>query len=243
MAKRAYTQHLYDRLVEGFREKPGNASHAARFAGCERRCAARAWEHGWPRRPWAIPIRLYLEQEREMIRAERAKAIEERAKLDEAQREKARQDAVDTLTQEALASRASRINSIALSNMISKMLPSLIHVSEKISAGIKNGTYNFTPHQALKIMGTASYVVRQANEAVRLALEIERVRVGDPNDGFKIEVEDMGPDEVVTQLMGMTRTLRRARKDPMNHESETLVDSINGRYPEEEVETIELNLH
>lgn len=243
MAKRAYTQHLYDRLVEGFREKPGNASHAGRHAGCDYRCAQRAWESGWPRKPWAIPIRQYLEQEKEAIRAERARAIEERARIDEEQREKQRQDAIDAQTQEALATRASRINAIALSNMISKLLPALIQVSENISKGIKDGTYTFTPQQALKIMGTASYVVRQANEAVRLALEIERVRVGDPNDAFKVEMEDMGPDEIVTQLMGMQRTLRRARKDPMSLENETLVNGANGRYPEEEVETIELSLH
>lgn len=47
MARTRRTREIYQRLIEAFREKPGNASHAARRAKCERRMAKTAWEKGW----------------------------------------------------------------------------------------------------------------------------------------------------------------------------------------------------
>lgn len=237
MARRAYTQDLYDRLVKAFREKPGNASNAARWAGCERRCAARAWANGWPNRPWAIPIQRYLIEEKEAIRVERQRAMEESARIDEEARAQLRKDAIDAQKHEALAVRGARINAIALSNMISKLLPSLINLSESTATQIKSGSSAYTPHQVLHLMRSASYVVRQSNEAARLALELERIRVGDPNDIFKSKDEDeQDDDEVVTALMGLNRTLRRARKDPMSMPSEVLIAGSNGSFPDEEIE-------
>ena len=232
MAKRAITQSLYDKLVDGFRDKPGNYRSAAMRAGVDQRTSKRAWLWGWPTKPWAIPIKQYLEQEKEQIRIARQRAVEERAIADEDSRAKIRQDAIDAQTQEALAAKAGRVNAIALANMISKLMPALIGVSERLATEIKNGAHTFNPTQAAKLMQTASFVVRQANEAIRLAIEIERLRVGDPTDVFKITTDETDPDEAVSTLMGMVRTLRRARKDPMSLENEGLIEGANGRYPD-----------
>lgn len=235
MARRPYTQSLYDRLVEGFREKPGNASHAARKAGCERQAAKRAWELGWPSRSWAPPIKEYLAQEQEKVRAARAIAMEEKIRVDQEQRDKARNDAVEAQKQEALASQSTRVNAIGLNNMVSRIIGPFLGVVQTLADEIKAGQHKFTPKEVTSFMRQFSYIVRQSAESSRLALEIERLRVGDPTDFFKADTDpELNTEDTVSHLMGISRTLQRAKGMSQEAATNLIVDGGNGVYPDEE---------
>ena len=63
------TKETYERLVDAFRDAPGNFSAAARAVGCDRRMAKRAWTKGWERHPWARPVEVVLREEHDAARA------------------------------------------------------------------------------------------------------------------------------------------------------------------------------
>jgi hypothetical protein len=210
MARRAYTREMYQALVNGFREAPGNASHAGRIAGVGRSAAKLAWEQGWPKRSWAPPIRQYLEKEKELIRAERQKQLEIDQANEELARERATKDAFQAQAQEAAGSQAARANSLALANVIGRITIACIPLSERVATELKNPNFAFTPQTALRLFSSVAYVVKQGNEALRLALEIERLRVGEPTNVLKLVAEDLTIDDVASQLTHMQRTLQRA---------------------------------
>lgn len=63
------TKETYEKLVDAFRDTPGNFSAAARAVGCDRRMAKRAWTKGWERHPWARPVEVVLREEHDAARA------------------------------------------------------------------------------------------------------------------------------------------------------------------------------
>jgi len=210
MKKLIYTKSRYSDLVRGFRESPGNFSHAARIAGVGTATAKLAWEKGWPRRSWAPPIKEYLQKEKEQIRAERQKQREIDQATEETARERATKDAIQSQAQEAAGSQAARANALALANVIGRITIACIPLSERVAAELKNPNFAFTPQTAMRLFSSVSYVVRQGNEALRLALEIERLRVGEPTNVLKLVAEDLTIDDVASQLTHMQRTLHRA---------------------------------
>lgn len=209
MARRKYTKELYDALVRGYRDAPGNASHAARIAGCDRRAAQHAYEAGWPKRPWAIPIKDFLAREREVVRAERHKALEQAREQETELREQAHKDAINAQKQEAAGSQQARANSLALANVIGQIAVACIPLSKRVAAAIRDDM-KMSPQSALKLFSSMAYVVRQGNESLRLALEIERLRVGEPTSILKLQAEDMTTDDVADSLSHLHRTLQRA---------------------------------
>lgn len=80
--RRTIDRATYVRILDGFREFPGNAAGAARLAGVDRRTAKRAWLYGWAASDFA-PIKGVIEVEQAEARAQaaeqRAKAIAEEA--------------------------------------------------------------------------------------------------------------------------------------------------------------------
>jgi len=209
MARRKYTKELYDRLVQGFREAPNNFSHASRIAGCDRRAAQRAYELGWPARSWAIPIKDYLAAEKERIRAERQKQLEAQRESESEMREKAQTDAIAAQTQEAAGSAQARANALALAGVIGRIAVACVPLSDRIAKALREDI-SMTPQQALKLFSSMAYVVRQGNETLKLALEIERLRVGEPTSIFRLQADEMTVDDVADSLSHLHRTLQRA---------------------------------
>ena len=105
MAGRVQSKDLYGRIVEAYREAPGNHSRAARVAGVDRRTSRDAWNKGWPRYPWAKPIKEALAEEHDSVLA-RAAAAERRA-IEEARAER---EAVSTASREAAVEEQRMVN-------------------------------------------------------------------------------------------------------------------------------------
>lgn len=210
-ANKSHTQELYDLFVEAFRIAPGNISHASKFAGTGRQYAETAWEKGWTQYdPRWIPIRDYLAQERELVRAERARLQEEERRKREEDRERARRDAIEAQAQEARAAAQARGNAIGLAAIVGKLVLGCVPVADKLRAQLEAGA-NLSPKESTQLIQRVSYIVREANSAIRMAFEIERMRVGEPTTIVGLKVEDMAPEEMVVHLEAMTRTLMRAK--------------------------------
>lgn len=212
ISARSHTQELYDLFVEAFRIAPGNISHASRFAGTGRQYAESAWEKGWTRfDPRWIPIKDYLQQEREMVRAERMRLQDEERKRREAEREKAKQDAIRSQAEEARAAAQARGNAIGLGAVIGKIVLGCIPVADKLRKELEDPNTKLTAKEATQLIQRVSYIVREGNSALRMALEIERMRLGEPTTVVGLKVEEMAPEEMTVHLEAMTRTLERAK--------------------------------
>jgi hypothetical protein len=101
------TRELYDRLLEAFRERPGNPTYAARQAGVSWKTANTAWERGWDGIVWARPLmaRIADEGDEAEIQASAARNDRERERkvrleAQDADRERARQDRVKSLAED-----------------------------------------------------------------------------------------------------------------------------------------------
>lgn len=78
MANRIIDQKTYRLLLEAYREKPGNATHAGKVAECDRRMALTGWTDGWPKRfEWAKPIWAVIQDEALAARAKQREHEEE----------------------------------------------------------------------------------------------------------------------------------------------------------------------
>lgn len=193
---------------------PGNASAAAKFAGTDRRMAQRVWEEGWTRYdPRWVPIKQYLETERERVRAERQRLQEEERKRREEEREKARQDAIRTQAEEARAAANARGNAIGLAAVIGKLVLGCIPVADRLRKTLEDPNTAFTHKEMLSIINRTSYIVREGNAALKMALEIERIRLGEPTTIMGLKpMDEMQPEEMVVHLESMARTLERAKE-------------------------------
>lgn len=209
MARRKYTKELYDLLLAGFREAPGNATNAGRVAGCDPRTARRAWRQGWGY-SWAPAIREVIRQEMELARIERAKLQEQERDQQLRDRKRARDDAARAAGEEAQASTIARANSIAAGALIQGLMRSMLPLTKKLQESLVDGG-DLKPREMAKMLGDAAYIVRQGNEAIKAAFELERLRVGEPTQILGITGTDSAtPEEIAVELQSIDRSLRRA---------------------------------
>lgn len=175
--------------------------------------AARGWDQGWVKQfAWARPIRDALRGEQEDARAQRLQIEEESRKRDQEKRDKARKDAIDVLEKELQMTAMARANAIGLSRIVGQTIVAAIPVVERLKESLSTAALD--PKNTATILARVAYLARQGNEAARLALELERTRIGDPKDVLdKLpgEVRDMTPAEAARELSTLSDSLRRAK--------------------------------
>lgn len=235
-------------MIEGFRQAPGNASHAARVADCDRRTASRGWSRGWLTQvTWARPIREVIKEEMESARAERYRLQEQEREQQNQERQKARADSVKTNAEEAQAAAIARANGIAVGGIIQGLLRSLIPLTKRLQETM--ATADLKPREVAKMLGDTAFIVRQGNSAILTAFELERVRLGQPTTviGVQSHLDDVTTDEAVEELIGIERTLRRAISQSSPHgvahvtpDGEYVIDLPEEAYEEAEATVIEL---
>lgn len=236
-------------MVEGFRQAPGNASHAARIAGCDRRMAARGWNQGWLNQvTWARPIREVIKGEMESARAERLRLQEQEREQQNQERQKARQDSVKAAAEEAQAAAIARANSIAVGGIIQGLLRGLIPLTRRIQDNL--ATEDLRPREIARMLGDAAFIVRHGNEAIKTAFELERIRLGEPTSviGIQSQLDEVTTDEAVEELLGIERTLRRAVNQTgtaavthIRPDGTVVIDLPEEAFEEDEATVIELH--
>lgn len=215
MAKRAITHELYQALVDGFRQQPGNATYAARIGGVDRRTAKRGWEQGWPKQyVWAQPIREVIREEMANARKARLEAQEAERFDQEKEREKARTASIKAAQEEAQAVSIARTNSIGAGMIVGSLMRALVPLTKQIETALANPATQLAPNQIAKMLADMANVTRHSNEAMRVALELERLRLGEPTNigGIQGQLDDMTTEEAVEELISVQRSLDRAAR-------------------------------
>ncbi len=220
MARRAVTQDLYDLLLQGFREAPGNASHAAKVAGCDRRMAKRGWEEGWPAASWARPIRERIHEERQAARAQAATLEREAQEAQASERAKAAREAAEVLAQEGQLMKVGRNDVLGVLVIAAQMLPAMRALAERLKDQLLNPALDpvtgqpapLNPKEVLAIFrGYAAIAGRGVDAATKL-IELERLRRGDPSEILRIDVEPASLEDATAELAAASDALARAKE-------------------------------
>jgi hypothetical protein len=238
MAFRHITRELYDNLLRGFREIPGNASHAGRVAGCDQRMARRGWEEGWsPRMPWARAIKTVLREEQEAARKEQRR-IEQQAK-DASHEERARtkQDAVRALAQEGQMLAAGRANVLSTLASATQALPAVKKMLADLNTNLLDPKLKLEPRASVRMFREFGLGVRYLVEASNRLIEAERTHNGEPariigiDGGASMSLEEAQETiEEVTALYALARDrgLLEVRVDPEKEEAGAQDNGGNG---------------
>jgi hypothetical protein len=217
------SQDDYERLRDAFLEVPGNVAQAARKVGVSEKTAKRAWETGWPRPQWAVPIKPFVESELEKrqldVRARLAtsevnvlRAKEETRKV--VDRELAKIDAIEEQSREAKFVRAAfsaAINSQAIAAVLGQAaVPIVQRATRDLVADVNAGRVSWS--RALQI---AKDVVALAKEAGTIGLNAQvalRRHLGEP-EKIIAQVDGSGIDGRVIDVLGSEDEVRSAIYD------------------------------
>jgi hypothetical protein len=189
MAYRPITRETYEKLLQAYREFPGNGRNAGRVAGCTAGMARKGWEFGWsPRVPWARPIHTVLKEEQQAARAEQRR--QELAARDAAQEERdmARKDAVRALAQEGQMLAAGRANVLAILASATQVLPGVRKLMADLLVDIQSGVIS-TPAQRMSMFRNFSLGIKYLVEATDRLVEGERRSKGEPTSVIGLEVD------------------------------------------------------
>ena len=236
--KKPITVEFFQRLVQGFREIPGHAAHAAEAAGCDRRLARKAWFDGirWASEGTGArrPIKDIIEEEQAVARArleeeaalQRKLTAEQEAKRQIEIKEKAARDATDSRVQEAQVvrlARGSAANLLASVGSISagaaKVAQQVRAALDRLAAAIDPGTGEAKPLTLIEcrslvgLVNTLSTSVRQANDAASRAMEMERLLLGEPGSYVGVvNYDTMTLEEAERRVQFAARAFARARE-------------------------------
>lgn len=219
---------MFDKLVEAYREAPGQHKLAGRNAGVFHTTAKKAWDEGWTTFAWGtVPIKEIIKQEQTIARARAAEieaARQEAAKRNAADaavrgqelavqvavdREKIRQDAIESRLDEAKAVRLARANSIATMASLNRLLRSTGDLIKGAEQRISTNK-DMSPLQVVKFAKDVSQAVKQTAEATHTAMQMERLLLGDNNGALNDLPIDMSPEEAANEIKAAVAALTRA---------------------------------
>lgn len=69
-----------------------------------------------------------------------------------------------------------------------------------------------TPDKAMQILHRWSHITQKSQDVVRMALEIERLRVGSPLEAASEDLAEMSTEDALRELEDLQRTLERAKR-------------------------------
>lgn len=217
MANRQITQAVYNKLVEAYREQPEVHKHAAQASGLNWRTARRGWERGWtPRIPWAPAIKEVIGAEQKDARArliaekqQQVKAeVEASTTTPVALQSAAREDATNTLVQEAKLVRAARENTLALMATTQQVMAGVIKMVPRAREVIS--TADLEPLQIVRFFQRLSSLMRDANECALRTLQLERLKAGEPM--AIIGVTDVSMEEAERETRRTLALIEEAKK-------------------------------
>jgi hypothetical protein len=161
--------------------------------------------------------------------------MEEKSRVAEDSRDKARKDSIESQKQEAILSSTCRANAMALGSMILRINNAFIPIAQAVADQMKNGQVTMTPKEAIKFMKDIAWGVRYYTETAHLTLQVERLRVGDPTDVFKLVGDNLSDEDVAEQLSSINDTLKRAKRRGFDHVNPDLIDGAHAAsYPFED---------
>jgi hypothetical protein len=212
MARRKVTDDLYTKLVNAFREVPGNANNAANESGCDRRTAKIGYDKGWPKQGMR-PIKEVLLDERNEIRAIRAEDERKRREAAIMAKDEARKDAMATKVEEGRAVANVRRNALAFSSVFAKILQGLIPAADRIKTWLTDPdpAKQPKPQEVAKLLTSLALANKMITDSLKTSMELERLRIGNPDEIIKEEDTTVTDESAIAALERIQRTMRRAQ--------------------------------
>lgn len=153
----------------------------------------------------AARARLHEQRERELQEA--AAAGKQQAVVE---RRFATYDAVEARAQEGQMVRAARANAMGLIATCQRLLRGANKLSEKVEEKLKNEDVKLSAATAL--FHQIASTTRAANEAARLAQQMERSLLGEPESWVGLHVDSMSDAEAIAFVEQAARSIERAKR-------------------------------
>ena len=231
---------FYEKLLDAYRDNPGNHAGAAKVVGCARKTAKRGWDIGWAKHDWAPPIKDVIAQEQVQARAriqqEKDAAIEQawaeeeaivtqtpvgadrtQAYLDaQAERAKAKEQAIATRKAEGQmvgGIRQAASNSAAALLRISNGINLLAERVNKELTTMAASPKDFKVGAALVTINKYASAVRDLTIAGKTAVELERLHLGDPTSIVGVQIEGAFDDAPMADVQREIQKAAQAIKD------------------------------
>jgi len=212
-------------LEVAFRAKPGVLFSASKEAKCTITLAKRAWEEGFPEHGLP-PIRDQLNEERVLARAklaeERSKELlsyEEALSADAIRMEQARlaarDEAIESRAQEGQLVKQSRGSILGLFSTLGGLLEAGHKAAGDLQKEILDGNLALDFKQTMKFTNSLAFLTKQATEAAKLNMEMERLLLGEPTEILGVNLQAMSMEDAVRTIGLANRALERARKRGM----------------------------
>lgn len=204
--KQVIDREKWDAMVVAFQKHGVNHKAVSQECSVHWDTAKRAWFKGWAdqkKRPWAIPIKDVLEQDK--IHARAALAREERNEADDFRRMKQEDlhaaiqeghaDLVESRRKAGKVVRAARDNSIAALVISQKLLKAGIPLADKVVEQL-NSDKTMSVSARMKVISQVARFGKEAIEIAQIADEMERKALGEPDKilavqhGLTMDVEE-----------------------------------------------------
>lgn len=219
MAYRVASVEFYESLLAAFRAKPGNWSHAAAHAGCDRRTATRWWEAGQP--PHYKPIKQVLAEEQEEIRHQQQELREIELQEREALKDAKRKAEEERDTQEVNIMKLARSNVLGSAMALAHPNASMRRVCEamaasidKLATDIKVDPGSVKPERVMALANAYARAVKAVTEASRLIVVAERVRRGEEVQGdLGLSVSKMTTEAALEVIELANEAAARAKRN------------------------------
>lgn len=239
MGRVALSKELYDLILQAHVQRPGNHLYAEKQAGITRAFSKKTFEFGWPQRwpehGYGRPIREVLDEMGVVVRAARfeSEALAGRAKklvdsskaelaviVSNAEQETRRRleefqvhaflDSAETVMGEATACRQALSGAVEASAISLALLQRARQLCAEMLEG--HDYVVMTNDEKASFMRNAVAFLRESNASVRLALEVERIRTGEPIAIPGIEKESMTEEQAKQIIRGAAALASRDDK-------------------------------
>lgn len=196
---------VWEKLLSFYRENPASFVKAAKEHNITPYIAKKAWSEGWVGVYPAIAE--IVQQEANEARARRAqaqadavKAAREAARLEEdAKAKQAREDAVKSRAQEAQLIQLGRANVLLAFHSTVPILNALGKLVPQVAATLA-ATANPNPREVISLVRTLASITARTMEAGRLAMEMERLYLGEPTVIIGQGQNSMTKEEALAEL-------------------------------------------
>lgn len=214
--KTVITREFYEKLLNAFRESPGNVHHAARRASCARPTAKRAWAKGWPDRSFE-PIEKALENEKREKANTHKRALIAQQEAAEAQREKIRQEALEARAQEAQILKVARGDVLAAlvlaADLVTAMRSAVAAIKREMEPQADGSPPAIKPIAAMQLLARHSQLVQRAVGAAEAVIQLSRLDRGQTtaNIGIGLMEEELTDDQIDQELEAIADVLSATR--------------------------------
>lgn len=123
---------------------------------------------------------------------------------------KAKVDAAETLADEANAAKFGRKAALSAAAIAALVLKDAQGIAGQLREALKDLS-KLSPHQAIRVAREMVRLVESAEKALILALQAERLRVGQPTEVIGIQGYDTSLEEKEIKVRAVARALERAR--------------------------------